>query len=155
MNYRYFILSSFLLNILLFSVSISQNNKIHCISLTESDSALHHPEGLIDNIGKMDPNWLSEKIDVNNFYLWYAQHFNIPVPNVLDTSKIDIELKKRGVVAVNNNSDIIWLLKHLRPGDEVWYYTTPDNYWASLSGRDGIVLIRKCRIIVEIIFTQS
>jgi hypothetical protein len=155
MNFKIIIVSAIVLNSALITASECQSSKIDCKSLTESDSALYHPEGLIDNIGAIDPQWLGEKIEVGDFYLWFSKHFNLSITNVIDTSKVDEELKRRGEHAIKGNKEVEWLLQQVKSGDELWYYTTPQIYWDSLSGRDGIVVVRKCRIVAEIIFSQS
>ncbi|MEQ8578832.1 MAG: hypothetical protein RIC57_08335 [Balneola sp.] len=41
------------------------------------------------------------------------------------------------------------------PSDEFWYYTTPIEYWNALAGQEGIVLLRKCKVVGTIITWQS
>lgn len=42
-----------------------------------------------------------------------------------------------------------------RNGDQVWHYRSGLEDWASLGGRDGLVLIRDCKQVRELIFEQS
>ena len=39
----------------------------------------------------------------------------------------------------------------IKQGDEIWEWSTPGEFWDSLCGREGIALIRKKKVVYEII----
>ena len=64
--------------------------------------------------------------------------------NKIDQNTLSTELK--------NESPVVFeTLSHkLEPGDSVWQYTTPTEYWESLCGRTGYAVVRGDRVIFAI-----
>lgn len=42
-------------------------------------------------------------------------------------------------------------ISNYKTGDELWYYRTPKEYWASLSGEEGFAIYRQGKLISRII----
>lgn len=46
-------------------------------------------------------------------------------------------------------------MSKFKQGDELWYFSTPGEYWTNLCGRNGFAIIRNGKKINELIFCRS
>jgi hypothetical protein len=128
--------------------------QIPCSSLLRTDSTHLMVPGLIDH-NELNPTWIKEKIDFDSIDVWCKKQSSIFTSEYLSRATKK-EVKKQ------SDRHLRWLRKEFkklipfyRTGDTIWYYTTPDSYWNSLAGQDGILLMRNCTLIVQIILMQS
>ena len=54
-----------------------------------------------------------------------------------------------------SNNQWVNLCEEMKKGDELYVFRTPDESWDNLAGREGIALVRKGKIVAEIITIMS
>jgi len=159
-----------LIVLLLFQFALAQDTtrtKLPCQKLLASDSTHVDAPGLVDHLG-VDATWVKEIIPPDSVAEWFhrrsmerAKEIWAPPPEA-DTTDPQVQQNRQHLQRILANpdrsasiADANEILQYYRPGDLIIYYSTPDNYWWSLSGQDGLLLLRNCHIIIQIILTQS
>lgn len=46
-------------------------------------------------------------------------------------------------------------ISKFKQGDELWYFSTPGEYWTNLCGRNGFAIMRDGKKVKEFIFCRS
>ena len=123
-----------------------------CGSLTGLDSATVIVDGLYDHL-EMEPAWLLEEIEPDHIDAWIDRNARTQLISGGESPRAD----SLRIARTRQWLQTEWgqLRRLMQPGDRFFYYSTPDGYWSSLAGQDGIVLIRKCKIVARMIITQS
>ena len=51
----------------------------------------------------------------------------------------------------------VWLqlLAQMQPDDELWQYRTPPETWKRMCGREGLVLLRKGKVVVHLLLEMN
>jgi len=147
-----------LLIILLLSVITIESSKaqinylLPCDSLELNDSTQISVTGLMDH-NDLDVNWIREKIENDSIEKWLRNYTEkMFEPDERDdpfSLKIINEQIEYDIARWNN------LKQYMRADDIVAYYTTPKSYWESLAGQDGLIIIRRCKVIGLLILAQS
>lgn len=113
--------------------------KFPCKTLRQADSLIVEVSGLMDH-NELQINWIKEEIKSDGISTWFARWIKAwDLANESEYfSKVgrDIELS-------------------LQSGDRIFYYSTPDNYWSSFAGQEGILIIRNCIIVGKYVLMQS
>src|SRR5687768_15003418 len=58
------------------------------------------------------------------------------------------------VIGTDHFQEWAELKKRAQPGDELWTFRSPDEYWNQMMGWQGLLLIREGRIVQECITAQ-
>lgn len=84
-------------------------------------------------VRKIDPNRIDEALELEyrEFYLEPSDG------NVISQLFMEKQFKP--------------FLAKLRPGDELWFYQMPQEYWEELMGHQGYVIVRKGRIVAQVV----
>jgi hypothetical protein len=127
-------------------------------SLTGCRAFTRHPRevifvsGLTDH-DDLEPAWLVEELGPETIDDWIwryaAQSMARWEP---DSARREVRLRREREFLHEEWRQVV---KLSAPGDRFFYYTTPDNYWSSLAGQDGIVVLRRCVVLAKSILTQS
>jgi hypothetical protein len=132
----------------------STNNLTGCGELIKIDSTEYLASGLLDHT-ELKGDWIIEEIQKsqvkdwlkNYYYKRYSDYFNsfdsTTAINLIDQS-VNFDIGHWEKV-----EDNIYSL------DNIYYYTTPEDYWWALAGQDGLVVIRDCQIIYVLVLTVS
>ena len=136
----------------IFAYNCSSHIVIECNTLT-TDSTYYFVSGMIDH-QEWDKSWIKEEIkkdDVNNWLKAYAV-------KLLDDATIKDSLTITKIISKEFNNYLIrWdkVKDKIKIDDKIYYYSTPDLYWKSLSGQDGLVIINNCKVLYIFILSQS
>jgi hypothetical protein len=123
---------------------------LNCESLERNDTSVLIVTGLMDH-NELEISWFKEEIKPDSIEVWANKYLRKSLSNNPDS----LELK-----SINQSLKYIatkWkrMQLHLKPGDRIFYYSTPEIYWNSLAGQDGLVILRKCLVIGMLILAQS
>lgn len=128
-------------------------SKFPCKALKQSDSLITDVSGLMDH-NELQIDWIKEEIEIDSVATW-LRNWIIRTMTSGD-SRLD---------SINSkfiNEELSYFEKKWRDiemdtqaGDRIYYYTTPDHYWSSLAGQDGLLIIRDCVVIRKYILMQS
>ncbi|HEX2867594.1 MAG TPA: hypothetical protein VHO03_11160 [Ignavibacteriales bacterium] len=129
---------------------------VPCSTLSKSGSTEYFAPGLMDH-AKLDPSWLKTEIkkeELKEWLLTYVKKDNEDILTNNSFSKAELEKINMTMFDSYNNS---WnqIEGKTSSEDKIYYYTTPQEYWASLAGQEGLVVIRNCKILYVIILSQS
>jgi hypothetical protein len=136
----------------IFAYNCSSHIEIECNTL-KTDSTYYFVSGKIDH-HEWDKGWIKEEIkkdDVNNWLRAYAV-------KLLDDTTIKDTLTITKIISKEFNNYLIrWnkVKDKINIDDKIYYYSTPDLYWKSLSGQDGLVIINNCKVLFIFILSQS
>jgi hypothetical protein len=69
----------------------------------------------------------------------------------------DGKIPESAVIDVRRSVEDRWLVVKavMKPGDELWYYKSPNETWAGLYGREGYLLLRHCRVIADYLYAEN
>lgn len=125
-----------------------------CDSLTRSDSTRYYVGGLMDH-SELKPEWILEEINKKDINVWFRE-YSIKLYSeyfiISDSTEFNKAVDKSTEFHINKWKEIKPLI---RDEDKIYYYTTPDIYWKSLAGQEGIVIIKNCEILFVYILSQS
>ncbi|MBX2964540.1 MAG: hypothetical protein KF845_00240 [Cyclobacteriaceae bacterium] len=113
--------------------------KFPCKTLRQTDSLTVNVSGLMDH-NDLQINWIKEEIKSDGISTWFTRWIK------------DSNLDNESEYFSNMSRD---MELSLQPGDRIFYYSTPDNYWSSFAGQEGILIIRDCIIVGKYILMQS
>ena len=120
-----------------------------CESLGVVEGATRHASGLAHTYA-LEPEWLRRPLSPEQAdeYLWttWLEAWNAEDREALRADTMFQQLELPGWQALQERRE---------PGDRYWYYTTPDSYWNSLSGQEGVVLVRECAVVGAVVTWQS
>ena len=123
-----------------------------CDNLVKSDSTEYYVSGLMDHT-ELKKDWIKEEVKKENVRIWIKNYIDKP-SGIIETDSLTIikinEAQYKGYVKKWEKIE-----NKITPEDKIFYYSTPENYWISLAGQDGLVVIRKCKIIYVLILMQS
>jgi len=147
--------TTIILIISLITIESSQAQKgyhLTCDSFELNDSTRIFVAGLMDH-NDLQVNWIGERIDNDSIEQW-LKNYNEKMfePDERDdplTKKILNEQLEYYISGWNK------IKYYMRVDDIVVYYTTPKSYWVSLAGQDGLIIIRRCKVIGMLILAQS
>ena len=76
--------------------------------------------------------------------------------SVLEAEKNHMETVGNKQIPFAGNDDR-WqaILSRMQDNDELWEYTSPDEMWEMLAGREGIVLVRDGKVIDNILLRMN
>lgn len=98
--------------------------------------------------------WLSKEIIKDSISIWINKY-----SDSISTLLTQDGLGNRNILKANWDKNLASrmndILVDYKQGDRIIYYTTPKDMWTSLAGQDGVVLLRKCKIITYFILWQS
>jgi hypothetical protein len=91
----------------------------------------------------MNPAWLKRKLTVAEAE---AEHM----------VTIEAEDKKPAEIPFGYcNQSWVELLAAMNEGDEIWSFSSSDNSWQHLAGREGVALLRNGQVVTAIITCMS
>ena len=142
-----------LIGAILFIRCSTTNYLSNCDNLLKSDSTEYYVSGLMDH-QELNAEWIKKEINKDSVSIWlknYSENLVKDSDNLdsLSAAKI-IEAQYRGYM---KNWDKIE--NKITNVDKIFYYSTPEIYWDSLAGQDGLVIIRNCKIMYVLILMQS
>lgn len=103
-----------------------------------------------NGIREIDKQWLYKKISADSAEIYLADQLNEGINYVIG---INENLSKRDKEWADEKWNM--LKPKIKDGDEIWLYSTPEKYWQSLLGEKGLLIIRNCTIIGNIIPIQN
>lgn len=136
----------------IFAYNCSSHIAIECNTLN-TDSTYYFVSGMMDH-HEWDKGWIKEEIkkdDVNNWLRSYDV-------KLLDDTTIKDTLTITKIISKEFSSYLIrWdkVKDKIKNDYKIYYYSTPDVYWKSLSGQDGLVIINNCKVLYIFILSQS
>ncbi len=144
----------FLLTELFCTTTIAQTTfVVKCKTFERNDSLKILAPGLIDH-SELKTEWVKKEINKDSIEIWlknYMEKCVIINPDNLDKLELKILEQEQGYIIERWNK----IKSLIIDGDKIMYYSTPENYWNSLAGQDGIMIIRKCLIVGVLILSQS
>lgn len=129
---------------------------VPCGTLSKSDSTEYFAPGLMDH-SELDAAWLKEEIKKEETKYWLAAYAKKHIEEIFASSSVTpAELEKIRNRTLKQYSDS-WnsIESKISPEDKIYYYSTPREYWTSLSGQDGLAVIRNCKVVYVLTLTQS
>jgi hypothetical protein len=123
-----------------------------CNNLTKSDSTEYYVSGLMDHT-ELKKEWIKEEIKKENVRIWIKNYINRP-SGIIETDSLSL-IKINEVEYKSYVKKWEKIENKITPEDKIFYYSTPENYWTILAGQDGLVVIRKCKIMYVLILMQS
>ena len=124
-------------------------NRTGCESLGVVPGATASAAGLV-HAHPLEPEWLRRPLSSigADSYLWdtWVDGWNVESRDALVSDSLFIEWELAGWEALQTK---------VEPGDQFWFYTTPDSYWNTLAGQEGVVLLRECAVVGTIVTSQS
>ncbi len=124
-------------------------NIYDCDSLSVLEGATISVNGLTHGYS-LKAEWLTESLSTEEAdkFLWdfWMESWNEKNKEVL---RIDTTFQRFALQDWEN------LKNQKKSSDEFWHYTTPNEYWDALAGQEGLVLLRKCKVVGTIITWQS
>lgn len=151
-NYFLLVLPILLFTAILSSGCGSYSNISNCTNLTSSDSTKYYVSGLMSQT-ELKSEWLKEKLKKNDVKKWIRNYVNkIAFDKNMDSASIN-QIRRQAL------NDYLWkwskIEKQIIKGEDLFYYTTPKDYWDSLAGQEGIVIIKDCKILYVLVLSQS
>jgi len=113
--------------------------KFPCKTLRQADSLIVDVSGLMDH-NELQIDWIKEEIKSDGISTWFTRWIKDSDLN----NEIEYFSKMCSEMELN-----------LQSGDRIFYYSTPDNYWSSLAGQEGILIIRNCIVVRKYVLMQS
>ncbi|MDD9724676.1 hypothetical protein PVV74_04335 [Roseovarius sp. SK2] len=81
-------------------------------------------------------DWLQRKIEVDELEEYFT-----PSPTV------NLLTGERTVSGPSVPDKVKVMVQSMQDGDELWEFSTPDEFWESMCGRKGVALLRGRKII--------
>ncbi len=76
--------------------------------------------------------------------------------SVLEAENNHMEsIDNKQIPFASNDDEWQAMLSKMQDGDELWEYTSPDEMWEMLAGREGIVLVRDGIVIDELLLIMN
>lgn len=150
---KYLILPSIVILISLMGCS-SVPKLTSCSSLSKSDSTQYFVSGLMDHT-ELNVTWLKEEVKKEHIADWLRSY--IKKGSEQDSPPLPHDERQNIEITTFNEFYSRWkaVENKITEADKIYYYSTPDNYWSSLAGQDGLVVIRDCKIMYVLILSQS
>jgi hypothetical protein len=127
-------------------------------SVTGCQAFTRHPREVISVSGltdhdELEPAWLKEELGPHTIDDWIRRY----AAQSMASWEPDSARREVRMLLEREFLHDAWnqLVRLSAPGDRFFYYTTPDNYWSSLAGQDGIVVLRRCVVVAKSILVQS
>ncbi len=133
--------------------SLKQGEHPRCERLN-TDETIEHASGLTHGYD-LELRWFKERLSQEEAksYLWETC-FGYTEQHKEDYSDYHYNKYKQQCQEWLDES---WapLEGQMREGDELWFYSTPDDMWGALAGQEGLALLRGCQLLARIITVQS
>ena len=124
-------------------------NEVGCDRLTAVEGATTSASGLV-HFYPLEPEWLRRSLSPAEAddYLWeqWVYWWNAESREALAADSMFVGMQLNGWRAVQAKQ---------QASDQFWYYSTPDSYWNALAGQEGVVLIRSCAVVGNVVISQS
>jgi len=149
----FFLIMISLLLIVFLSDGCSGSEKLPgCNELTNNKSE-YFAAGIMDH-HELKKEWLLEEIESDKVADWFVKFCE---SNLVELKDKDSVLYNKQMKALYEDYKETWenIEKKLKDGDKIFFYSTPDNYWYSLTGQNGLVIIRGCEIVYVMVLSQS
>ena len=82
---------------------------------------------------------------------WFTEKLTIEEAETKHMVQLNLDSKTVSVTFGYQNKEWAHFKLLVKPGDEIWEYDSPGDYWSSLCGRAGIALVRGDEIIFDIV----
>jgi hypothetical protein len=82
---------------------------------------------------------------------WFTEKLTIEEAETKHMVQLNLDSKTVSVPFGYQNKEWAHFKLLVKPGDEIWEYDSPGDYWSSLCGRAGIALVRGDEIIFDIV----
>ncbi len=144
----------FLTMALNYTMTNAQNTFVlNCKTFERIDSLKINAPGLIDH-SELKIEWVKKELVKDSVEIWLKNYLKKGIiTNPENPDKLDLKILKQELDYLFERWNKFKTL--IVEGDRIIYYSTPENYWNSLAGQDGIIIIRKCVIIGVLILSQS
>ena len=126
--------------------------------ITGCDSLMFHKDMIVnaqyfDYEYVVKSTWLKEEISPDTIYNWAAdflKEYVFPEENMSDSDNRILQkeanyIKLRFDEVINQIGDSI----------SIYYYSTPQVYWNTFKGQDGIVVVKDCLILGKLVLRES
>jgi hypothetical protein len=143
---------SLLILVTFVSSNAQVNYSLPCDSLEQNDSTIILVSGLMDH-NELQVNWIKEKIEYDSLENWIKKYLEKQFETELNNDPFILKINNEAI-----ESEIVRckeFKKYMISDDILVYFTTPKLYWDSLAGQDGLIIIRKCKVIGMLILAQS
>ena len=104
--------------------------------LSESENGTPEPHAI-------EPEWLQIRLEADSLVSVLTYQYEHK-PDGSPAHDLGDEGRKRVEANATN------LTQKMKPGDEIWTYSTPAEMWGSLAGQMGVLILRRCTIVDEI-----
>lgn len=74
---------------------------------------------------------------------------------VVSIEDLEREHTRNGVVFGGVNQRWLSLKEQMQPGDELWFFNSDQQSWASLAGRAGFVIMRNGEAVASMVTVMS
>ena len=122
-----------------------------CSTLMITDSTTLLVDGLMDH-NELDVSWIQYSIPRSEFKAWLLEHSKDLLRDI-STLRDSTKLTQDFINWVEETDRHIQTVA--KPTDQILYFSTPESWWKGLGGQDGIIVLRRCSIILQIILAQS
>lgn len=140
-----FILTSWLLH--------SQNtDNFPCETLNRSSDMKIEVSGLMDH-NELEISWIKNEVNRDSVSSWLHNYFIESEFDMEKLDEIDKEIIKQTESWIESKTENIY--EFIEESDRIFYYTTPEEYWYSLAGQSGFIILRDCIVVRMIILSQS
>lgn len=125
-----------------------------CGEIIKSDSIKYFVSGMMDHF-EFEKKWIKERVIDVNTSEWIENYVN----RKMDIEKTEIDSIYLATIQDQEINNYIqkWqqIERKLLVEDQIFYYSTPKEYWEALAGQDGLVVIRKCKLVYVLVLSQS
>jgi len=149
MKKTFLIITAFLFSLTVVSQTIEN---FPCDTLIRMKDSKILAAGMIDH-NELELSWIKFEVKKDSINFWAEDYLK---KTFFSESKMD-ELDKK--IYKQELEYLILRLekakKFIEESDRLFFYSTPEIYWKSLAGQDGIAILRDCKVIGVIILAQS
>jgi len=138
-----------------------------CDSIHVSEKLELSVSGMIDH-SFVNKTWIKEEIYQDSLMNWPSKYSNNFVDQMFSRSiYTDEVIERMGITweefrnkqykktLLYTKSILESALRYYKKGDILVFYSTPFEMWQSLSGQEGIWVIRNCTVVFTGVLTQS
>jgi len=143
-----------IINVFLTSLTVTSQTieNFHCDTLIRMKDSKIFAAGMIDH-NELELSWIKYEVKKDSINFWAKDYLK---KTFFSESKLG-ELDKKIY-----NQELEYLILRLekikefiQESDRLFFYSTPEIYWKSLAGQDGVAILRDCEAIGVIILTQN
>ena len=123
--------------------------QIDFTSIVQAKNLRTEVSGLMDH-DSLSIEWVREEIQKDSISSWVDGYSR----GSLDLSD---PMQAKWAAGIRRHVLTMWnqVAGQVKPTDRIFYYSTPDLWWYSLGGQDGLIVVRECSIVAKLIIMQS